>query len=78
LIPTRKGNSISYCRGEWDEEEDRLIVNYILFNGRRWSNIAKELGNHRTEHMVKNRYKTLIIKQKKITSRISNENSLLR
>jgi hypothetical protein len=28
--------------------------------------------------MVKNRFKTLIIKQKKITSRISNENSLLR
>lgn len=53
------------CSGDWEADEDRKIADYILSVGRKWSDIAKKLGSHRTEHMIKNRYKTLIIKMKK-------------
>lgn len=41
--------------------------------GRKWSEIARTLGNARTEHMVKNRYKTLIIMLRKKYQQIEDE-----
>ncbi len=36
------------------------MLNCIKKKGKRWSVAMKELFNTRTEHMVKNRYKSLI------------------
>jgi len=41
------------------------MVESILRDGRRWSRIAKEIQTNRTEHMIKNRYKTIIGRLKK-------------
>lgn len=60
------------CSGSWTIEEDRAIVQYILKRGRKWSDMAKDLGGNRTEHMVKNRYKTLIIKMKKNNKKVKD------
>jgi hypothetical protein len=41
----------------------------VLAQGKKWSSIAKELKNTRTEHMVKNRYKSLLSRQNKKSKR---------
>jgi hypothetical protein len=47
-------------------------------NGRKWSKIAKELGEKRTEHMVKNRFKSLINVEKKRFSDDIDEEILIK
>ena len=49
----------------------------LLKIGKRWSKVAKSLGR-RTEHMVKNRYKTVIGRQKRLHPGINDEDSLFR
>ena len=51
--------------GSWTEEEEQRFVFLILSMGRKWSKIARELESNRTEHMVKNRYKTILGRLKK-------------
>lgn len=46
--------------------------------GKRWSKIAKELGNSRTEHMVKNRFKTIYSRQKKLYPSLKSEDLLIK
>jgi len=50
----------------------------FINEGKKWSLVSKKLGGSRTEHMVKNRFKTLISRQKKLYPQISNEFSLLK
>lgn len=50
----------------------------LLEIGKRWSKIAKELGSSRTEHMIKNRYKTIISKQKRLFPHIKSDDQLIR
>lgn len=47
-------------RTEWTVTEDLVLLNAIKKKGKRWSLAVKELKHTRTEHMVKNRYKSLI------------------
>lgn len=54
------------------------MVKLFLAEGRRWSKVAKQLGSQRTEHMVKNRHKTIISRQKRLFPSLSTETSLLR
>ena len=65
-------------RGEWDSSEDALIVSFILKHGKKWAIISKELDGKRTEHMVKNRYKSIIITLRKKYPQLDNEEDLLR
>ena len=51
--------------GGWTLEEEQRFVFLILNMGRKWSKIARELESNRTEHMVKNRYKTILGRLKK-------------
>jgi hypothetical protein len=60
------------------EEEDILLAKLFLSEGRKWSQVSRKMGGSRTEHMVKNRYKTLVSKQKKLHPDITNEYALLR
>ncbi|CAK94183.1 unnamed protein product (macronuclear) [Paramecium tetraurelia] len=53
-------------RGIWTELDDFNLLQIALAEGLRWSNISKKLKN-RTENQVKNRFKSLINKEKKIT-----------
>ncbi len=38
------------------------IMRYVMEHGKKWSKIVEELKNTRTEHMVKNRFKSLLAK----------------
>ena len=49
-------------RSCWSEEEDLLLFSYVLEEGGRWSTISKMLNGTRTEHMVKNRYNSIVKK----------------
>ncbi|CAD8105287.1 unnamed protein product [Paramecium sonneborni] len=53
-------------RGIWTELDDYNLLEHALIEGLRWSNISKKLKN-RTENQVKNRFKSLINKERKIT-----------
>lgn len=46
--------------------------------GKKWSKIAKILGGCRTEHMVKNRYKAILSKQRKQYPRVKVDDKLLK
>lgn len=53
------------------------MIEFILKNGKKWSEIGKVLENHRTEHMIKNRFKTLNLKLNKKYSGNYTEKELL-
>lgn len=46
---------------EWTAAEDLILLNCIKNKGKKWSSAVKELSHTRTEHMVKNRYKSLML-----------------
>lgn len=53
------------------------MARLLMTEGCHWSLIAKKLGKNRTEHMIKNRYKTILCKQKKLFPQIKSENALI-
>lgn len=52
-------------RSEWTASEDLVLLSTIKRKGKRWSLAVRELNHTRTEHMVKNRYKSLISNEAK-------------
>ncbi|CAD8194786.1 unnamed protein product [Paramecium pentaurelia] len=48
-------------KDQWMIKEDLIILNNVVKNGKKWSQISQQL-NGRTENQVKNRYKSLIHK----------------
>ena len=57
------------------------MLRFVLEHGKKWSKIVEKLENTRTEHMVKNRFKSLLAKvendfkgQKK---KVEKENTLI-
>lgn len=44
----------------WTTLEDITLMTTVKEEGKKWSMVVKKLGNTRTEHMVKNRYKSLV------------------
>lgn len=61
----------SISRGPWSKEEELKILKLILLKGKKWSEISKILLNQRTENALKNRYHTLMKKEK---NKVSNQN----
>lgn len=55
-----------------------IILSLVDKLGKKWSKIVKKFGGTRTEHMVKNRFNSLIIKQKKLNATIKKENKLIK
>jgi hypothetical protein len=51
-------------RGPWARNEELKLLKLILLKGKKWSEISKILKNIRTENSLKNRYHTLIKKEK--------------
>ena len=50
-------------------------MNQVVEKGKKWAELAQLL--RRTEHMTKNRYYSLITKQKRVTPNIRREEDLL-
>lgn len=46
--------------GGWNIEEDIWILDLVQEEGRKWARIALRLDSRRTEHMIKNRYHSLM------------------
>jgi len=47
---------------KWSLEEDALLFRLVLRDGTKWAQISKAMDGVRTEHMVKNRFNSLIKK----------------
>ena len=52
-------------KGKWTIEEDIALLSAVECLDCKWIEIYRELGGVRTEHMIKNRYKSLMKKWKK-------------
>lgn len=51
----------SKVHGNWSELEDYTIFEFVVEReGKRWSKLVSLLNDKRTEHMIKNRYNSLI------------------
>lgn len=50
--------------GQWTPEEDLTIFNYVFEHGKRWCKLVGILNDSRTEHMIKNRYNSLLNRQR--------------
>lgn len=52
----------------WNIEEDITLIETVFDKGKKWALIAKMLDGRRTEHMVKNRFNSLMCKFLKCNS----------
>lgn len=53
-----------FKRGPWKNEEELRMLKLVLSKGKKWSEISKNMKSSRTENAVKNRYNSLIKKEK--------------
>lgn len=60
-------------KSKWTPSEDFCLMNLVLKEGKKWAMIAKIMGNIRTEHMVKNRYNSLLRAEMKKHDDIADE-----
>lgn len=51
-------------KGNWDPSQDMVILKIVKEKGKKWAFIASELKGQKNEHMVKNRYNSLLRKKK--------------
>ena len=51
-------------KGNWTPEEDLVIFRFVAENGKRWCKLVPVLEGTRTEHMIKNRFNSLLNRQK--------------
>lgn len=58
-------------KGHWTAQEDYLLMSKVQEDGQKWCEISKFFQGERTEHMVKNRYHSLLQKQQKDGRRLS-------
>lgn len=54
----------SKTHGQWTVAEDVGIFRYVRESGKKWSKIVPLLNSARTEHMIKNRYNSLVSKNR--------------
>ena len=50
---------------EMSTEEDLILLNFVMGNGSKWSQIVPLLHHRRTEHQIKNRFHSLVRRYKK-------------
>ena len=53
-----------------------MLITLILEHGKKWALISKAMGGSRTEHMVKNRFKSLARKYESKNQRYSMDKML--
>ncbi len=59
--------NITVRRGSWEMNEDLIILESVLDYGHKWARVSDILQGHRTEHMIKNRFHSLLTCASKIT-----------
>lgn len=62
LDNSKKQYSLIKLSGLWEHDEDIIILREVLSRGHKWAEICKGFLPHRTEHMLKNRFKSLLVK----------------
>jgi hypothetical protein len=60
-------------RDKWTLEEDFLLFNSVMKFGSKWAMISKLFNSSRTEHMIKNRYHSLMKKYQAKINRLSTK-----
>jgi len=68
---------VSIKHEKWTDEEDVTLIKSVQEYGKKWSRIMKCFNNERTEHMIKNRFLSLILKCKKFHPFIQNEETAI-
>ena len=48
------------CRGKWSTGEELFLFEKVGVVGKKWARIAQMMRGSRTEHMVKNKYNTMM------------------
>lgn len=56
----------SIVHGEWTIQEDLIILESALDYGHKWARVVDLLDGKRTEHMIKNRFHSLLTFSTKI------------
>ncbi|CAD8112214.1 unnamed protein product [Paramecium primaurelia] len=56
----------------WKDDEDFLLLNYIIEHGRKWADISKLFNGTRSENNVKNRFNSLVKREKDLTLNLQN------
>lgn len=51
-------------RCPWQDKEDLNLLKLIVEKGKKWSDVSKELRSNRTENNVKNRFNSIMKKEK--------------
>lgn len=54
-------------REPWKDDEDFKLLNFVLEYGRKWADISKLFNGTRSENNVKNRFNSLIKREKDLT-----------
>lgn len=50
---------------EWTVEEDKMMLEFVRKEGKKWASISNKLNHAKNEHMIKNRFYSLIKKEQK-------------
>ena len=62
-------------RGPWSQEEEVKMLKLVIEKGKRWSEISKSMASSRTENSVKNRFNSLLKKEKGIAFSAESKNN---
>lgn len=65
-------------KSKWSMAEDYQLVECALTEGKKWALISKMMGSTRTEHMVKNRYNSLLRTEMKKHEEMADEMRVIR
>ncbi|CAD8114610.1 unnamed protein product [Paramecium sonneborni] len=60
-------------KGPWTKEEELTLLQLILKKGKKWSEISKIMKNTRTENSLKNRYHTIMKKERNKQPEVKEE-----
>ena len=52
------------------------MFNFVKEDGKKWASLVKKLGNSRNEHSIKNKFNSLVKKQRKISQDVSSEEEI--
>ncbi|CAD8126339.1 unnamed protein product [Paramecium sonneborni] len=56
----------------WNDDEDFKLLNFVLEHGRKWADISKLFNETRSENNVKNRFNSLIKREKDLIVQLQN------
>lgn len=55
----------------WSLVECKLLLESVIEKGKKWASLVENLKGRRSEHSIKNKYNSMVIKQKKLNPLLS-------